>query len=194
MIHATTWHGRKGTVILGPTEHLVARWLAGRTTHGRVTLRTSDLATALRLSRSEAYRITARLRALGLFGIENDQGGTKGGRRIWRTAIAHDGAELDPVKHREAWARVVAWAKGRALRLAARLGELRANHTRQLSPGWQLPTREGVAESPISPPSRGSLLERLIQAGLKPELATEWAVPEDEDATPSEREDRRRGH
>ena len=136
----------------------------------------------------------ARLRALGLFGIENDRGGTNGGRRIWRTAIAHDGAELDQDRQRTAWARVVAGAKGMAGRLAARLGELRANQTRQLSPGWQLPTREGVAESPISPPSRGSLLERLIQAGLKPELATEWAVPEDEDAAPPERRTDTRGH
>jgi hypothetical protein len=117
-------------VILGPTEHRVARWLADMTRHGLVTIRTVDLAEATHVERSEAYRITARLRILGLFGIENDRGGNHGGRKIWRTAVEHDAAELDAVRHREAWARVVAWARARRDRISDRLAAIRANHTR----------------------------------------------------------------
>lgn len=116
-----TWHGRAGSVILGPTEARVARYLDAATKHGRVTIRTVELAERLQLERSEAYRITRRLRILGLFGIENDKGGTKGGRRYWRTAVAHDGAELDDARHRGAWGRIVAWARGRRYRLRALL-------------------------------------------------------------------------
>jgi len=86
-----------------------------------VAIRTVELARALRLERSEAYRITARLRVLGLFGIQNDQGGTRGGRLYWRTSILHDGAELDGTRHRDAWARVLGWARARATRLAHHL-------------------------------------------------------------------------
>jgi hypothetical protein len=96
MTGATTWHGRRGTVILGPTEHRVARWLAGMTRTGRVTLRTVDLAAATGVERSEAYRITARLRVLGLFGIENDRGGNHHGRRYWRTATNRTPARSTP--------------------------------------------------------------------------------------------------
>lgn len=130
MTTATTWHGRRGTVLLGPTENRVARWLGEMTRQGRVTIRTADLAAATNLERSEAYRITARLRVLGLFGIENDQGGQKGGRRYWRTAIQHDGARLDAIRHRQAWSRILAWARGRRERIAARLEAIR-NHTRR---------------------------------------------------------------
>ncbi len=115
----STWHGRKGSVILGPTEARVARYLDAATRHGRITIRTVELASQLQLERSEAYRITRRLRILGLFGIENDKGGTKGGRRYWRTAVQHDGAELDDARHRGAWARVVAWARVRRYRIRA---------------------------------------------------------------------------
>lgn len=103
--------GRRGVVILGPTEARVAAYLGRRTAWGRVTIRTVDLIAALELERSEVYRITRRLRTLGLFGVENDQGGTKGGRRYWRTAIPHAGAELPAVAHRAAWARVVSAAR-----------------------------------------------------------------------------------
>lgn len=117
----STWHGRKGSVILGPTEARVARYLDDATRHGWVTIRTVELAERLQLERSEAYRITRRLRILGLFGIENDKGGTKGGRRYWRTATEHDGAELDDARHRVAWGRVVAWARARRIRVRALL-------------------------------------------------------------------------
>jgi hypothetical protein len=158
-------------VILGPTEHRVARWLADRTRNGRITLRMVDVATANRLERSEAYRVTARLRILGLFGIENDRAGTHGGRRFWRTAIAHDGAALDETRHREAWARVVAWARAKAFRLAARLGP---QHLR--SPGsWAVGRPTAPArEIPPSPAGAG-ILGRLIAGGLSPGLAAEFA-------------------
>lgn len=113
------WHGRRGPVVLGPTEHRVARALADLCRPGRVTFRSTDLATRLRLERSEFYRITRTLRVLGLFGIENDRGGSHGGRRYWRTAIEHDGPGLDDAKHRAAWARVVSWTRRRAARSAA---------------------------------------------------------------------------
>src|SRR5690348_14224237 len=48
-----TWHGRAGSVILGPTEARVARYLESATRHGRVTIRTVDLASRLQLERSE---------------------------------------------------------------------------------------------------------------------------------------------
>lgn len=123
-----TWVGRRGSVILGPTEARVARFLHDATRSGRVTIRTVDLASRLQLERSEAYRITRRLRVLGLFGIENDKGGSKGGRRYWRTPIEHDGAQLDETRHRNAWARVVSWAKARRARLHARLAAIRQRH------------------------------------------------------------------
>lgn len=114
------WHGRRGPVVLGPTEDRVARYLATATRNGRVTIRSVDLAARLGIERSEIYRITRQLRVLGLFGIENDQAGTNGGRRYWRTAIEHDGAELDRTRHRDAWARVVGWSRS----IAARAAEL----------------------------------------------------------------------
>lgn len=124
MTTSVTWKGRKGSVLLGPTEDRVARYLADATRHGRVTIRTMDLAARLGLGRSEAYRITDQLRTLGLFGVENDQGGTLGGRRWWRTATPHDGVTLDATRHRIAWSRILAWARARrqhALELVASL-------------------------------------------------------------------------
>lgn len=115
---STTWRGRKGAVLLGPTEDRVARYLADVTSRGRVTIRMVDLIARVGITRSEAYRVTARMRALGLFGIEDDQGGTNGGRRYWRTPTRHDGARLDPSRHRVAWARVLGEARARAARVA----------------------------------------------------------------------------
>jgi hypothetical protein len=125
---ATTWHGRRGPVILGPTEHRVARWLNDATRHGRIRIRTVDLVAATHVERSEIYRITARLRVLGLFGIENDRSGSRGGRQIWRTPTLHDGPGLDPVRHRLAWRRVVGWGVAHQRRIADRLAAIR-NHT-----------------------------------------------------------------
>jgi len=135
-----TWGGRRGHVILGPTEARVARYLEAATRHGRVTIRTLELARHLRLERSEAYRITRRLRVLGLFGVENDQGGTKGGRRYWRTPIEHDGAELDAGRHRSAWARVVAYLRARRVDLGARLAHLRQRPSDRMRPSDRRPT------------------------------------------------------
>lgn len=167
----STWHGRKGSVILGPTEARVARYLEGATRHGRVTIRTVDLASQLQLERSEAYRITRRLRILGLFGIENDKGGTKGGRRYWRTAVQHDGAELDDARHRGAWARVVAWARVRRYRIRALL-------TRQDVAGpvarVGLPTPPasplGAPLSGVSDVGGGTFRERLRAAAMAQDL------------------------
>jgi hypothetical protein len=170
---ATTWHGRRGTVLLGPTEHRVARWLADMTRSGRITIRTVDLAAATHVERSEAYRITARLRILGLFGVENDRGGTRGGRRYWRTAIEHDGAGLDAVRHRAAWSRVRAWAAARVTAAAAHLASLRSDRASS-------PPGVTAHPAPASPPARlpeagvGSFLDRLRRNGLAPELADEF--------------------
>ena len=125
-IPAFTWRGRRGSVLLGPTEDRVARYLADATRHGRVTIRTVELGERLSVERSEIYRVTARLRVLGLFGIEDDQGGTRGGRRYWRTG-PHDRAGhagLDALRHRVAWSRIVAWARARRGAAVARLGDL----------------------------------------------------------------------
>ena len=167
---ASTWHGRRGSIILGPTEDRVARFLDHATARGRVTIRTVDLASRLQLERSEAYRITARLRVLGLFGIENDRGGTKGGRRYWRTAIAHDGAELDETRHRNAWARVRAWATARRARLHARLADLRRSPgpvPRVTAPAAELP--------PLASAAGDTFADRMRRAGLGP-LMDEWAA------------------
>lgn len=124
-MRASVWHGRRGSVLLGPTEHRVARYLDHMTRSGRVRLRTVDLAARLGLERSEAYRVTRSLRVLGLFGIENDRSGQAGGRWYWRTAIEHDGAELDRTRHRDAWARVKGWMAARRREAFRRLEDLR---------------------------------------------------------------------
>lgn len=172
MTATATWHGRRGSVILGPTEARVARFLDHATRSGRVTIRTVDLAARLQLERSEAYRITRRLRILGLFGIENDKAGTKGGRRYWRTATEHDGQELDETRHRNAWARVVSWAKARRARLHARLADLRQSRD---AAG---PKRPIAAHAEPSLPGGGSaspFAAAMRQAGLGP-LMDEWGV------------------
>lgn len=165
----STWHGRRGAVILGPTEHRVASWLRDRTRTGRVTIRTVDLARACRLERSEAYRITRRLRTLGLFGIENDQGGTRGGRRYWRTAIEHDAAALNHERHRAAWARVVAWSRQRQRGLRARFAAGRGRPSK--------PALGYAGEAPaVSPPAAGAdFADRMRRAGLGP-LMDSWGV------------------
>ncbi|HEV8282340.1 MAG TPA: hypothetical protein VGQ02_10795 [Candidatus Limnocylindrales bacterium] len=165
-------------MILGPTEHRVARYLADLTRSGRVTLRTVELAERLGLERSEAYRITARLRVLGLFGIENDRGGSRGGRRLWRTAIEHDGQVLDAVRHRAAWARIVAWARARRSALQSRLEALRsATATPHLRPvGVVTPTAGATPRAPVTPSGvRGGIFaDAMRRHGLGP-LMDEWA-------------------
>lgn len=181
MTRAATWNGRRGAVILGPTEHRVARWLADRTRHGRVTIRTVDLATALELERSEAYRITARLRSLGLFGIENDRSGARGGRRYWRTAIEHDGAR--PLeRHRETWARIRAWAASSRIRLRERIAAIRPPANR--GPGIAGVDRPECVRADPGMAAGGSpriaggrpVLEGLIRGGLSPHLIERFAT------------------
>jgi hypothetical protein len=65
---------------------------------------------------------------LGLFGIANDPGGHRGGRRIWRTSIEHDGAELNRARHAEAWSRIIGGARARQRHRQRRLAALRAYH------------------------------------------------------------------
>lgn len=171
----TTWTGRRGTVVLGPTEHRVARWLADRTRRGWITLRTTAIAEACNLERSEAYRILRRLRELGLFGIRDDRGGTRGGRQIWRTAIEHDGAGLDAVRHREAWARIRGWAAAARARTAARLARIRTTHAPRsaaragsgASSALELHDRPAQAME-LGPGA--TFLDRLIAAGLPAHL------------------------
>lgn len=160
-------------MILGPTEHRVARYLADLTRSGRVTIRTVELATRLGLERSEAYRITRRLRVLGLFGIENDRGGSRGGRRVWRTAIEHDGGELEAVRHRAAWARIVSWARARRASLGARLAHIRSSRP-DGRPGR--PTLAPPAFNPRVGGASGSFAEAMRRHGLGP-LMDEWARP-----------------
>jgi hypothetical protein len=164
-------------MLLGPTEDRVARYLTDRTAHGRVIIRSVDLAAALGLERSEAYRITARLRVLGLFGIENDRGGTIGGRRYWRTPTEHDGARLNAARHRVAWSRILAWARVRSEALAARLAGIRDDKTRQRSgppvPGRMLSTP--AIEGRRAPVAGGSFAELMRRAGLEG-LMAEWGV------------------
>jgi len=172
---AYTWHGRRGSVLLGPTEDRVARYLEDLTDHGRVTIRTVELADRLRLERSEAYRITARLRVLGLFGIENDRAGTRGGRRIWRTARRHDGPGLDPRRHSIAWARVRAWAAARRLGLTDRLEAIRT--IRGGSPtAVPVPTLSPLEVPGMTPRAgRDGFAELMRRSGLGA-LLDEWGV------------------
>lgn len=170
----STWRGQHGAVILGPTEDRVARYLEHMTKHGRITLRTVELAQRLGLERSEAYRITARLRVLGLFGIANDRGGAHGGRRIWRTAIERASPQpLDPVRHRTAWARVVAYLRARrstALDSLARLRQRRdgsnvpavGSATPAVPPtqlGWASDTAGGTVATWLRRYGAGALLD-----------------------------------
>jgi predicted ArsR family transcriptional regulator len=155
------WRGQHGSVILGPTEDRVARYLHDLTRHGLVTIRTIELAQRLDLERSEAYRVLGRLRALGLFGVSNDQGGQRGGRRIWRTERAGTASGLDAGRHRIAWARVVAWSAHRRARVVA------AVHMRRAASraGVDTATTAGAGLSPGSAPAVGSLAEQLRRHG-----------------------------
>lgn len=172
---ATTWHGRRGSVLLGPTENRVARWLADMTRQGRVTIRTVDLAEATHVERSEAYRITARLRVLGLFGIENDRGGNHNGRRFWRTAIEHDGAALDSRRHRQAWGRILAWSRIRRTRLAERLAAIRGDHTRPVDVSARAVTDPTPPGARRAAPGGVTFAEAMRRAGLGG-LMDQWGV------------------
>lgn len=195
MTRAHSWHGRRGTVILGPTEHRVARYLADLCRGGLVTLPMATLIEATHVERSEAYRITRRLRILGLFGIQDDQGGSRGGRKIWRTAIEHNASQLDEVRHREAWSRVVAWARARSSRARARLAAIRSttygatarrsiDHLHNVdAPTAALAGNDaraavihGTPPGAVTTPPGGvtSFLDRLIAAGLSSTLTADF--------------------
>lgn len=164
-------------MLLGPTEDRVARYLADRTSHGRVTIRTVDLIAALNIERSEAYRITARLRVLGLFGIENDRGGTTGGRRYWRTPTEHDGARLDAARHRSAWSRILGWSRQRARISRQRLAEIR-NHTSRIgSVGPPRPRPERPTDPAAGKPAGSVSFAQLMRSsGLAPGLRASWGI------------------
>ena len=162
--------------MLGPTEDRIALFLERATRNGRVTLRSAELVERLGVARSELYRVTRRLRILGLFGIEDDRGGTRAGRRYWRTAVEHDGPGLDPVKHRTAWARVVAYVRTIAGRAAPVPRPAAYAHGRPVSdhalagagPGHPVDVPAG-----LGPPLR-SLAEAM--RALAPELARAWRL------------------
>lgn len=169
MTHAHTWTGRRGPVVLGSTEHRVALGLDHLTRHGAVRIRTVDLMERFQLERSEAYRITRRLRILGLFGIRNDPSGSAGGRLWWRTAAAHDGAELDPDRHLEAVRRIRGWARTAAATMAAWLEWIRAARV--------LTAHAAADAAPeVSPPPREPFPLRRLMLELAPELAREWRL------------------
>jgi DNA-binding MarR family transcriptional regulator len=128
------WRGQYGAVILGPTEDRVARYLGDATSHGLVTMRTVDIADRLRLERSEAYRVLRRLQALGLFGIEDDRSGQRGGRRLWRTEGRRPGRELDTARHRQAWARILAAMAAARARLASLMRQTGSHGGRPSAP------------------------------------------------------------
>jgi hypothetical protein len=154
------WHGQHGAVILGPTEARVARYLDDLTRHGLVTVRTAELADRLRLERSEAYRVLARMRALGLFGIEDDRSGSRGGRRVWRTGRPRAESGLDAGRHRIAWSRVVAWSRARRARLVAH----HLRRTAPAHPGSGSPATSAAGVSP-APAAGGSFADMLRQYG-----------------------------
>jgi DNA-binding transcriptional regulator LsrR (DeoR family) len=174
MTATTTWRGRRGTVLLGPTEDRVARYLADATRRGRVTIRHTEIAERLGISRKDLYRITARLRMLGLFGIENDRGGTNRGRRYWRTAIEHDGTRLDPVKHRVAWSRILAWSRARKSAIDDALAGIR-NQPRQAAglDGAGDLTRPAVVPRPDA---AGRTFRDLFAAAGGSTLLAVWGV------------------
>jgi hypothetical protein len=173
MTSAATWRGRRGTVLLGPTEDRVARYLDSMTRRGRVTLRTMAIAEALGLERSEAYRILARLRVLGLFGIESDRGGTLGGRRIWRTARRHDGPELDAARHRLAWSRIRQWTRRRAAVVADRLASI---HTPTRAYGRARPATPAAATLPRAAAGGTSSMREAMERYGGLELLRSWGV------------------
>lgn len=157
-------------MILGPTEDRVARYLHDLTRHGLVTVRTMELAQRLDLERSEAYRVLARLRALGLFGVENDRGGQRGGRRIWRTERAGTASGLDADRHRIAWARVVAWSAHQRARVVAALHLRRAatlGHVAAATPA--------VGGPPPAPTAGGTFADRMRAAGAGA-LMDAWGI------------------
>lgn len=171
----TAWRGRYGAVLLGPTEDRVARYLEAATRAGRVTIPTTRLVAELNLARSEAYRITRTLRTLGLFGVENDQGGTRGGRRYWRITTRQ--GELEATRHRVAWARVTAWLKAQRARLLAAI----PRNAQARPPGLHRPAEHaakqpgptGVEGHPVGsgPPSL-----RDAMLALAPGLAAAWRL------------------
>jgi hypothetical protein len=159
------WRGQYGAVILGPTEDRVARYLADATSHGLVTMRTVDIADRLRLERSEAYRVLRRLQALGLFGIEDDRSGRRGGRRIWRTDGRRPSLTLDAGRHRVAWARILAAMAAARARLASLMRQTGSHGGRPSAPvsgaavPWKGPRgaglirRAGSSAQAVAPPT-----------------------------------------
>lgn len=155
------WRGRFGWILLGPTEHRVARYLDAATQYGRVTLPMTRIQADCHLGRSEAYRILRRLRILGLFGVENDQGGSLGGRRIWRIGRP-DGQTLDALLHRQAWARITAWMRAKRAAVLARIRSVSAGQGPRVLPRTLPPGRQAADHGPGSP--------GLPPAGLDPPL------------------------
>lgn len=156
------WTGRRGAVLLGPTEHRIARYLEQATRHGGVRIRTVDLASRTQLERSEAYRITARLRVLGLFGVRNDPSGSAGGRYWWRTAAARrDAQPLHAGRHRDAVRRIRGWTRRAHLEAMRRLEDLRIS-----------------TAAPVRPPLgvREPFPLRRWMVREAPRLAAEWGL------------------
>jgi hypothetical protein len=166
-----TWVGRRGPILLGPTQDRVARYLDRATSHGGVRIPTARIQAACRIERSEAYRITRQLRVLGLFGVRDDQGGARGGRYWWRTSVPHDTRGLDDQRHVVAWRRIRGWWRSREDRVTARLAQLRLALT--FTPAGPRPAAAGGARSVAGGPT---FADRIRRAGLDPGLARDWRL------------------
>ena len=166
----TTWHGARGAQLLGPTEDRVARWLAVKTKHGRARIRSVDAIAALRLERSEWYRVTRRLRILGLFGIADDRAGARGGRLVWRTS-SDTGVRLDAGRKRAAIARM----RGQVHAAARRLGRFLASGRTGAVPATGRPAPADASPASAGDPgARQRRRQLMLDAGLSPALAAEW--------------------
>lgn len=173
------WRGRYGWIALGPTEDRVARYLDDATRHGRITRTTARIQDDLGLGRSEAFRILRTLRTLGLFGVENDQGGTRGGRRIWRIDRPGEGATLDAGRHRQAWARVVAYLAERKARALARLRSMTTRAAHPPRQGSRFPRRTLAPTSPGPDPQADVGPALTLGDAIRrwaPGLAHEWRL------------------
>ena len=94
------------SVVLGPTQQAVYRFVMGATEGGRRPVFTlARIASETGKPVSSVHEALGRLRALGLIGMAARMGRT-GGHRLWRV-VATVTRSLSPTRHRLAVARVV---------------------------------------------------------------------------------------
>lgn len=142
------------SVVLGPTQAAVYRFVMGATEHGRrPTFTLSRIAEATGKPVSSVHDALGRLRALGLIGCATRMGRT-GGHRLWRVVSAASDRALDVARHRRAVARVL-----RRWVLSAP-AEGRGGEVVPSIPLWPDPGGDGGAVRALAPspsgPSRGA--------------------------------------